>query len=55
MDRASDDADVSSIPPITERLGGLEVDVQLDFRCLLDRQFGRLPQRYSIVTFGPTT
>jgi hypothetical protein len=25
-----------------ERLGGLEVDVQLDFRCLLDRQIGRL-------------
>jgi hypothetical protein len=25
-----------------ERLGRLEVDVQLDFRCLLDRQIGRL-------------
>ena len=25
-----------------EHLGSLEVDVQLDFRCLLDRQFGRL-------------
>src|SRR6516162_1399803 len=25
-----------------ERSGGLEVDVQFDFRCLLDRQIGRL-------------
>ena len=25
-----------------ERLGGLEVDVQLDFRCLLDRQVAGL-------------
>src|SRR6266568_7386538 len=26
----------------TERLGGLEIDDQLDFRCPLDRQFGGL-------------
>src|SRR5690242_15402234 len=25
-----------------ERSGGLDVDVQFDFRCLLDRQIGRL-------------
>ena len=25
-----------------ERLGGLQVDVQLDFACLLHRQIGRL-------------